>query len=154
VQPIAVVDHRNAHTAKELISLQRRAYAVEAELIGYDRLPPLVETVQDLMGSALTVLAAVESDALVGLLGYTLSDGVVDVDRIAVDPGRFRRGHARRLLDALHERHPACDVVVSTGADNAPAIALYESLGYLRVGQRTVADTLAVVDFRRPSTSP
>lgn len=149
MQSIAVVDHRNARTATELVALQRRAYAIEAELIGYDRMPPLIETAEELMRSRLTMLTVIESGAVVGLLGYTMGEGMVDLDRIAVDPAHFRRGHARRLLNRLHELHPTHDAVVSTGAGNAPAIALYESLGYQRIGERTVVQALAVVDFRR-----
>lgn len=150
---VAAVDHRNADIAAELVALQRRAYAVEAELIGYDLIPPLVESAEELMQSPLTVWAVMEQGVVVGLLGFTEEDGAVDIDRIAIDPAHFRRGHARLLLTRLHKLHPGCDVVVSTGAANAPAIALYESLGYQRVGERTVVETLAVVDFRRPGST-
>ncbi len=149
MQVVVAVDHRNAETAAQLVALQRRAYAVEAELIGYDRIPPLVESAEELMQSPLTVWAVLERAAVVGLLGFTVEKGTVDIDRIAVDPAHFRQGHARLLLTRLHELHPGCDVVVSTGEANAPAIAMYESLGYQRVGKRTVVETLEVVEFRR-----
>ena len=52
-----------------------------------------------------------------------------------VVPEARRRGIARALLDrarrhALESR--ACELVLSTGVDNKPAQALYESLGYQR----------------------
>lgn len=146
---VAAVDQRDPDTAVELVALQRRAYAVEAELIGYDRIPPLVESAQQLMESSLTIWALMEQGAVVGLIGFTEEPGTVDIDRIAVDPAHFRRGYARLLLNRLHDQHPGCAFVVSTGAANAPAMALYERLGYERVGERTVVQTLVVVDFHR-----
>ncbi|MDP1818503.1 MAG: GNAT family N-acetyltransferase [Acidimicrobiales bacterium] len=103
---------------------------MEADLIGFDKMPPLLEGVDEIAQLALTVLGAVERHEVVGLLGYSRDDGIVDIDGLAVDPAPFRRGVGRTLLEALHHREPhAGRFEVSTGAENEPAISLYRAMG-------------------------
>jgi ribosomal protein S18 acetylase RimI-like enzyme len=130
VPRISVLDHRDLEVACRVVALQRVSYAVEAELIGF-RIAALDERAVDVARLDLTVLGAVESGELVGLLGYRQARGVVDIDRLAVHPRCFRQGVARSLLVELHGREPGAHrFEVSTGADNAPALALYGSMGY------------------------
>jgi ribosomal protein S18 acetylase RimI-like enzyme len=128
---VVVLDHRDAGVAARIRDLQRASYRVEADLIGFDKMPPLLEDVEDIARLKLTVLGAVERHEVLGVLGYSRDDGIVDIDRLAVDPTHFRRGVGRMLLDALHRRESDADrFEVSTGADNEPAIGLYRVMGY------------------------
>jgi ribosomal protein S18 acetylase RimI-like enzyme len=131
---------RRARHGDPLIAVQRAASAVEAELLGYADLPGLRETAEDLAGEELWVA---ELDgaviALIGLEGDTIA-------RLAVDPRFARRGLGRALV-----RHAvACGAVsVGTAAANAPALALYASLGFSPVRSGTVGDGLPYVWLRR-----
>lgn len=128
---VEVLNHNDREIAWKIRELQRAAYRVEAGLIGSDQMPPLKEEVIDIVRLDLTILGAEEGVDLVGLLGYTRLDDAVDIDRLAVQPTRFRQGIGGALLYALHHRES--DVrrfSVSTGAANRPAIALYEAMGY------------------------
>jgi ribosomal protein S18 acetylase RimI-like enzyme len=61
-----------------------------------------------------------------------------DLEKIAVDPSAQGRGVGRGLMTALIDAARAARIEVLTldlRADNAPAIALYESLGFRRYGQ-------------------
>ncbi|YCK34165.1 hypothetical protein ACNF49_08735 [Actinomadura sp. ATCC 39365] len=53
---------------QRLLDLQRAAYAVEAALIGDDRVPPLHEPLSDLLAAPLTWVGAFEGDALLGAI--------------------------------------------------------------------------------------
>ena len=145
---VLVVDHRDAAIAGRLLEIQRRAYAVEAELIGFDGIPPLVESLDQLQSADLTVLAVVDGDDMVAMLGYSESGGVIDIDRLAVHPSHFRRGLGRMLLDHLRARHAGSPIVVSTGADNLPAVALYERAGYTRLADHVIEGSLRIANFR------
>ena len=82
-------------------------------------------------------------------MGYGRDGDVVDIDRLAVAPAAFRRGIGRALVAAVHDREPdARAFTVSTGTDNAPAVALYTSLGYRPVGS-SVLDGCPVTRFAR-----
>lgn len=131
--------------------LQRASYAVEAELIGFTDMPPLVELDEQVRHLNLTILGAREDDELVGILGYRRTAGVVEIERLAVHPSRFRQGLAGSLIAALHEREAdARRFEVSTGAANIPAIALYTRLGYHRETSHVVARGLTLVRLARP----
>jgi GNAT superfamily N-acetyltransferase len=133
--------------ASTLLRLQRRAYAVEAELIGDQRIPTLHESESELRAAGLDWLVAVEAEVLLGALGFTVSDGVVDIDRLVVEPAQHRRGIGRALVRAalaVGDRS-----TVSTGRDNPPARRLYESLGFTHRVDREVVDGLWVSEYER-----
>ena len=126
--------------AAALVVLQQAAYRVEAELIGFADLPPLRDDVAALRRSGETFLGAYDEGELGGAVSYRIEGDTLDVHRLVVDPARFRRGLGRRLLAAAEARAPRPGrVVVSTGAANAPARALYAAAGYRETGQREVA---------------
>lgn len=132
---------------RSVLRLQRRAYAVEAALIGDDRIPALHESLADVLAADLHWLLASDGDRIVGALGYTLPGGVVAIDRLVVAPDHHRRGIGARLVRGVLDLRP--EVQVSTGRDNHPARALYSSLGFEHRGDREVIDGLWVSDYRR-----
>jgi ribosomal protein S18 acetylase RimI-like enzyme len=153
MDPPRPIDHRAPEVAAAIATIQRAAYRIEADLIGYDRIPPLLESEEDVMALGLVILGVHEDGQLVGLAGYDIDDGVVDIDRLAVDPGWFRRGIARTLLREIHAREPAARrFVVTTGAANTPATTLYASLGYQHIGTATIdgCDVARYVRAGRP----
>ncbi|CAL9480988.1 hypothetical protein SUDANB95_03017 [Actinosynnema sp. ALI-1.44] len=135
-------------TARAVHRIGLRAYAVEAALIGSDAIPALHETLADVRALPLRWLGAHVDGVLAGFVAWTRQDGVVDVDRLCVDPASFRRGLARRLVGAVLD--PGDPVTVSTGADNAPAVALYEGMGFARVGTVEPEPGLRLALFRHP----
>jgi ribosomal protein S18 acetylase RimI-like enzyme len=141
--------------AEQVLAVQRAAYAVEAELVGDDRIPPLHEPLEVLRRSRLHWLGAVEEGRLVGALAWADADGVVDVHRLVIHPDRARRGVGRALVRELLARTDRADVVVSTGRDNLPARRLYESLGFRVVGEVEVLPGLTVTRYEllRSATS-
>lgn len=138
--PVDVPDRASA-----LVALQRAAYAVEAAIIGDDRIPGLRESRDDLVAAGLDWRVALEGDLVVGALASRTVDGGLDVDRLVVAPSHHRRGVASRLLSgALAGVDRA---VVSTGRANLPARALYERHGFVHAGDREVLPGLWVSDY-------
>jgi ribosomal protein S18 acetylase RimI-like enzyme len=147
---IRVVDVTDAETAKQLLTVQHRAYAVEAELIGYDGIPPLQEDLAGLMASTEHWLARYGDDVLVGAVAYEFPDDeTLEISRLIVDPAHARRGHGRALLDELDALEPRPISLVSTGTANTPAISLYLSRGYQEIERITVAPGVQITRFRR-----
>jgi ribosomal protein S18 acetylase RimI-like enzyme len=143
---LRLLDPNDDAVAAEIVAVQRSAYRIEADLIGFDGIPPLHESVADVQSHQLEWLGSFEGARLAGLIGWTSADGVCDIDRLAVDPAFARRGHGRRLVSELLY-HPV--IVVSTGTANAPARRLYESLGFAAVGTRAIAEDITVTLYRR-----
>ena len=79
-------------------------------------------------------------------MGFSRNEAIVDIDRLFVAPATFRRGQARALLTALGSQQT---VTVSAARANRPALRLYKSLGFSRVGEEEVAAGLTIVHLRR-----
>ena len=101
--PAAVVIERrdpadDPGLAARLLEIQHAAYAIEARLIGDDRIPPLSEDVTELVGAGLDWLVATGGGAVLGALALTDDGGGTGIDRLVVDlvtdgpPVRPRRG--------------------------------------------------------------
>lgn len=144
---VVLLDATDRAVAAELVALQRASYAVEAELIGFDGIPGLRESVEELMAAGLVWLGVLEGGCLVAALAYARLAGAVDVDRLVVAPWAFRHGHGRALVMALIEREPAGRFLVSTGSRNQPARRLYQSLGFRVVDEREVAPGILVTRY-------
>ena len=84
-------------------------------------------------------LVAVEDDRVIGYIGSQTSIDETDVMNVAVHPDCRRRGIAETLIVNLVEelkKKGSHALMLEVRASNAPAIALYEKLGFLQVGCR------------------
>lgn len=133
-------------TASAVHAVGLRSYRVEADLIGFDGIPPLHESLEDMRARPLRWLGCRADGVPVAFIAWAQED-VVDIDRLCVDPSWFRRGLATTLLHALLDRTEG-DVVVSTGAANTPAVSLYLRAGFARTGTVEPAPGLEIATFR------
>ncbi|MCX4825797.1 GNAT family N-acetyltransferase [Streptomyces sp. NBC_01142] len=133
---IRELDLSDATVASTVHAVGLRAYAVEAELIDFDGIPALSESLQRMTSRPLRWLGAVTGEgAVAAFVAWQTDSGqhITHIDRVCVDPAWFRRGLASCLLDhLLAEVTASSEVRVSTGADNQPAVKLYERLGFSR----------------------
>lgn len=131
------LDLADPDTLRGLWELQRAAYAVEAALIGFDGIPPLHESLDDLRTCGESFLG---TENLTGAVSWIrLADGTLDLCRLVVHPDAHRSGIATALLDTLDALEPADRVLVSTGTANLPALALYRRRGFVPTGTRDLA---------------
>jgi ribosomal protein S18 acetylase RimI-like enzyme len=148
---ITPLDLTDRALAERLLTIQHAAYAVEAELIGFDGIPPLQEDLDGLMSSTELWLGRYDGNTLVGAVAYEVDLDSVEISRLIVDPAHARRGHGRALLDHLDQIEPRPVSLVSTGSANLPAVNLYKSRGYAVVGEVEVAPGIYITQFRRAS---
>ncbi|MBR4872739.1 MAG: ribosomal protein S18-alanine N-acetyltransferase, partial [Clostridia bacterium] len=83
--------------------------------------------------------AALESDEVAGYIGFLGVLDELEVTNVATHPDFRRRGTGRALVSALLDyarREKFLRVTLEVRASNAPAIALYESLGFAPCGVR------------------
>ena len=84
-------------------------------------------------------LVALEGEAVAGYIGSQSSYGEADMMNVAVSPDHRRKGIGEKLILALMEELKARECVslaLEVRASNAPAIALYEKLGFGQIGLR------------------
>ncbi|MFD8950673.1 GNAT family N-acetyltransferase [Streptomyces xanthophaeus] len=143
-------------TAEAVHRIGLAAYAVEAQLIGFDGIPALRESLAELRARPLRWLGAVSATGgIAGFLAWEeAANGVVHLDRLCVSPAWFRRGVASALLDhALTGTFPGRTVAVTTGAANLPAVTLYEGRGFVRGADFSPAPGLRMASFTRSAVT-
>jgi ribosomal protein S18 acetylase RimI-like enzyme len=130
-----------------VLELQRAAYAIEAELIGYADLPPARETLAQLQASREEIWLCEEGATLLGAVGLEHGADELLIARLFVAPASLRRGVGTALVRHALAQARGRRVRVGTGARNAPALALYERFGFRRVAEREPAPGVAYVDL-------
>jgi ribosomal protein S18 acetylase RimI-like enzyme len=134
--------------ARELLAVQRAAYAMEAELVADDRIPPLWESLEELRRAPLAWVGAFRDERLVGAVGWSLEADALDVGRLVVSPAVHRCGVGSALVRQVLAHAGERPTVVSTGRDNLPARALYERLGFEAVSEVEIVPGLWVTNYR------
>ncbi len=91
---------------------------------------------EELLGERRVAVVACEGDVVVGYAVTVAAGDVVDLQRVAVHPGRRRRGLARRLLDAALERTRGDRVLLEVSAANQAALGFYAAEGFAEIDRR------------------
>ena len=81
-------------------------------------------------------LVTMDGEKVVGYVGSQTVLQEADMMNIAVADSHRRRGIARALVEELIRQLDAYQLTLEVRASNAPAIALYEKLGFTQVGLR------------------
>jgi [ribosomal protein S18]-alanine N-acetyltransferase len=117
-----------------------RCAELEAQLFDGDDPWPASAFVSELSGKHNHYLAARTPGQLVGYAGIArlglLRPHEYEIHTIGVDPTFQGQGIGRRLLDALLRYAGNAPVYLEVRTDNAPAIALYRSAGFVEIGLR------------------
>ena len=122
----------------EIIPMNESHVAAVAELEKQNFSEPWPEIAvrSELTNKLALWLVAVEDGVVAGYVGSQTVLQEADMMNIAVGEGFRRRGIARALVEELIRRLDAYQLTLEVRASNAPAIALYESLGFTQVGLR------------------
>jgi ribosomal protein S18 acetylase RimI-like enzyme len=147
-----LVDHTDESVARAIHEVQMSAYAQEARLLAVVEFPPLARTVEDIRTSAETFFAVFLGQQLVGSASVEPDPEYfgVSIASLTVAPAFQRRGIATALLFEVLRRHGAGSLTVQTGADNAPALQLYERFGFVAVRRWVVGrESLQLIRLRR-----
>jgi ribosomal protein S18 acetylase RimI-like enzyme len=136
-------------TLSQIWRLQHIAYRLEAERIGFEEIPPLMDTFDTLRSCGETFYGWVEDGELLGSLAVqSESPGSLTLTRMMVHPDHFRKGIADSLMKhVLNEYHNTPLFIVSTGTLNAPAVALYRKHGFQPVSAAEVAPGVELTTY-------
>lgn len=138
------------YIAEKVLILQRESYRIEADYIGSDEIPPLKESLPELMKNGEEFYGYVDKDELVGVISYKLNLEKIDIYRVMVHPLHFRKGIAENLVRFIEKIHCSVEeAIVSTGAKNLPAVKLYQKLGFEKVDEVELGDGIMIAHFRK-----
>ncbi len=132
--------------AGELLTLRRAAFVTEAQQYGDPHIPPLTQTVEelveDLQRPDVVTLGGWDGHRLVGSIRVLIEDKKATLGRFAVAPDLQGKGFGTQLLLAILPYLPDGieEVWVFTGRDSVQNIALYAKHGYEHQHDQTAGD--------------
>lgn len=145
--------------AGEILTVQRAAYVTEAQLHDDPWLPPLTQTLDELVAElarSTVALKAVSGHRLAGAVRARVEGSVMHVGRLVVVPDLQGRGIGTRLLTAVH----ACagpgvmTFALFTGHRSEANLRLYHRFGYRETHRDRPGGTTEVVHLARPAGEP
>ena len=127
---IEIVPMQPSHTA-QIAALERRCFS--------DPWPEAI-IAHELENDLSLWLCAVDGETVAGYIGSQTVLGEADMMNVAVSPDYRRQGIGRALVltleKALQTQMQATVLTLEVRDSNAPAIALYDALGFTQVGLR------------------
>jgi predicted N-acetyltransferase YhbS len=142
--------------ADAILDLQRRAYQSEAKLYNDWSLPPLRQTLEELVAEfeSHLFLKAVSAARLVGSVRAKRDIKTIQIGRLIVEPSVQRQGIGGRLIQAVEAAFPhASTFQLFTGSRSVGNIALYKRHGYLVTHETTLAQSVTLVHMSKANAS-
>ena len=133
---------------KEILDLQYLAYQSEAALFGNKDIPPLKQTLDEVIeeyNEGLVFKMTDENDVIIGSVRAKEKAGTVYIGKLMVRPGHQKKGYGRRLLLEVEQYYPGKRYELFTSTRSKDNIRLYESAGYKEFDRKAVDDELVFV---------
>lgn len=139
--------------ADEILQLQYVCFRQEAALYGDYDIPPLKQTIHELLSEyeSHCILVARCEGGVVGSVRAVRVGGRCQIGRLIVDPRIQRQGIGTRLMNAVEAEF--ADVAyyeLFTGSRSEGNLRLYKGLGYKPIRTRTVSPVLEMVFLEKP----
>ena len=144
--------------AGEVLTLQRAAFVQEAIIYGTPDIPPLTQTLDELVHELHDNLGlvALVGARMVGAVRARLDGSLLLVGRLAIAPDRQGDGIGSRLLGAVEERGRragAGEAELFTGSLSEANLRLYEREGYVETQRVAGDDSIEQVFLRKRLSS-
>ena len=141
---------KNAERADlpEILQLQYIAYQSEADLFGSRDIPPLKQTLDEIIeewNSGVILKMTDDTNAIIGSVRAIERDGTVYIGKLMVHPDHQHKGYGTMLLSEMENRFPDKRYELFTSTRSVDNIRLYQKLGYTTFAQKAVNDELEFV---------
>jgi ribosomal protein S18 acetylase RimI-like enzyme len=135
--------------AEEILTLQKLAYRSEGEIYNDFHIPPLLQTLEELMADLqrqVFLTAKDENGRVVGSVRAFSKDRTCFIGRLIVHPDLQRHGVGTRLMQTIEARFPGAErYELFTGHKSEGNIRLYRRLGYKVFRSERVSDAVTLV---------
>ena len=132
---------------REILELQYLAYQSEAALFGSRDIPPLKQTLDEVIDefNSGIILKMIVDNEIIGSVRAKEQDGTVYIGKLMVHPGHRRRGYGSKLLSAIESCFPNRRYELFTSTRSRDNIRLYQKMGYTIFDSKAVNDELQFV---------
>lgn len=130
---------------QEILQLQYLAYQSEAALFGSRDIPPLKQTLDEVIeefNSGVIMKTVDENGVIIGSVRAKESDGTVYIGKLMVHPDHRHKGFGTTLLSEIERFFPDKRYELFTSTRSLDNIRLYQKLGYTIFAQKVINDEL------------
>lgn len=138
----------NAEDLQEILRLQYLSYQSEADLFGSKDIPPLKQTLDEVINEYHTGIILKMSDKeghIIGSVRAKEDKGTVYIGKLMVHPEHRHQGYGTSLLEEIEKYFPNKRYELFTSTRSSDNIRLYERMGYKIFKHKTVNDELQFV---------
>jgi N-acetylglutamate synthase-like GNAT family acetyltransferase len=151
-EDLIVID-ANIEDARQILSLQKRAYIQEVEKAGDDYgISPMRQTLSEMEDDFkhYVILKAMKQSLIVGSVRARMHDEICYIGRLIVEPIFQQQGYGALLLKSIEARFPqASEFELFTGENSSENIRFYSKRGYALVENFTGPNGLKLVKMRK-----
>jgi ribosomal protein S18 acetylase RimI-like enzyme len=145
-----IIDIRDASEAdaQEILEIQRLAFHGQALLYQDFSLPPLVQTLDELVRDFKehVFLKVMEQGKIVGSVRGCAKGDTCHISRLIVHPNHQNKGIGKMLMRAIEEKfRDVRRYDLYTGHKSEKNLALYEKLGYRKFGEKPEGNNLTLI---------
>ncbi len=133
---------------KEILDLQYLAYQSEAMLFGSKDIPPLRQTIEELIGEydkGIVLKAVTEEGIIIGSVRAYADEKTVYIGKLMVHPDYRHHGYGRKLLTEIENCYTGKRYELFTSTRSKDNIRLYQNAGYTVFDQRQISEELVFV---------
>ena len=133
---------------QDILRLQYLAYQSEAALFGSKDIPPLKQTLEEVIAEyreGIILKMVDENDVIIGSVRAKESNGTVYIGKLMVHPDRRCNGYGTKLLKEVEQFYPGKRFELFTSTRSLDNIKLYNKAGYKEFARKAVNDELQFV---------
>lgn len=136
---------------QEILRLQYLAYQSEAELFGNKDIPPLKQTLSEIIDEFNNgiILKMVIDNRIIGSVRAKEENGTVYIGKLMVHPDYRCKGYGSGLLSEIERCFPKKRYELFTSTRSVDNIRLYQKMGYTIFNRKAVNDELVFVYMKK-----
>ena len=130
-----------------ILQLQYLAYQSEAELFGSRDIPPLKQTLDEVIEeyNSGIILKMTDGGKIIGSVRAKECDGTVYIGKLMVHPDYRCRGYGSRLLAEIEHYFPNKRYELFTSTRSVNNIRLYQKAGYKPFKEKAINDEMTFI---------
>ena len=128
-----IIQKAQENDLEAILQLQYLAYQSEAKLFNNPNIPPLKQTLKDIINEfqkGIILKAVDEKNDIIGSVRAYCENGNVYIGKLIVHPQKQRNGIGTKLLLEIEKEYPNQRYELFTSTKSIGNIQLYERLGY------------------------
>lgn len=138
----------NFDDLQEILQLQYLSYQSEAALFGSKDIPPLKQTLDEVIdeyNNGVILKMVNEKSTIIGSVRAKETDGTIYIGKLMVHPNYRHNGYGTRLIQEIEDYFPNKRYELFTSTRSKDNIRLYQSLGYKIFDSKVINDELQFV---------